>query len=297
MTAFVTNAKATLTATVHRSTTCRTSNRYFAMLVADIAKKGAANRTRPRIAHASAGARMNMNDHAMGHRSESPGQTHFDKGLLHGFIVFDVGSDVPRLSRDRGSMGMERKCGRCRTVRSDFKEVVDPDLGVMFDSVCRGCRAAEPKRKPVKPRPKPALKPESADIRSQRAKVPLKEAREALQAYKLGDVRDPVSLITGPCHFTGIAPAMCLDLLDRRGRADDGNVVPCGYYVRAARGKLGASEFVALCTAISDGTEQTVAQARESLAMSARYDAAGGRMFMDMCKACRSKTTASRHPR
>lgn len=187
---------------------------------------------------------------------------------------------------------MERACRRCQTVRSDFKKVVDPDLGAMFDSVCSACRALEPKRARAKKTAKPVLKP-AAPCAAKRVQVPPKEAREALKAYKLGDVRDPVSLITGPCYFTGIAPAMCLDLLDRRGRSDDGNVVPCGYYVRAARGKLGPTEFVELCTAIAEGREQTPAQVRESMAMSARYDAAGGCMFMDMCRAaCRSLTTA-----
>lgn len=186
---------------------------------------------------------------------------------------------------------MERTCRRCQTVRSDFKKVVDPDLGVMFDSVCGACRASEPKPVRAKKAAKPVL-PASAVPIKRAARVPPKEAREALKAYKLGDVRDPISLITGPCYFTGIAPAMCLDLLDRRGRADDGNVVPCGYYVRAARGRLGPAEFVELCTAIAEGHKQTPAQVRQSMAMSARYDAAGGCMFMDMCRACRSSTTA-----
>lgn len=182
---------------------------------------------------------------------------------------------------------MERKCTRCKTVRSDFKKVIDPDLGVLLDSVCRACRASEPKRKPTKTVKKIVLKPDITMPYNRTVKVPTKEAREALMAYKLGDVRDPISLITGPCYFTGFAPAMCLDLLDRRGRADDGNVVPCGYYVRAARGKLNASDFVELCTAIADNKVQTVEQIRESMAISARYDAAGGCMFMDMCQACR----------
>jgi hypothetical protein len=188
---------------------------------------------------------------------------------------------------------MERTCRRCQSVRSDFKKIVDPDLGIMFDSVCGACRASEPKPARAKKTAKPALRPASdVPVPKQATKVPPKEAREALKAYKLGDVRDPMSLITGPCHFTGIAPAMCLDLLDRRGRADDGNVVPCGYYVRAARGRLGPKEFVELCTAIAEGREQTPAQVRESMAMSARYDAAGGCMFMDMCKACRKLAEA-----
>jgi hypothetical protein len=187
---------------------------------------------------------------------------------------------------------MERTCTRCQTVRSDFKKVVDPNLGVLLDSVCRACRASEPKRKAAKAGPKKIPQPESVNASKRATKVCTKDARAALKAYKLGDVGDPVSLITGPCHFTGVAPAMCLDLLDRRGRADDGNVVPCGYYVRAARGKLGASEFVALCTAIADNAVQTPAQAREAMAMSARYDAAGGCMFVDMCRACRKLAEA-----
>lgn len=190
---------------------------------------------------------------------------------------------------------MERTCKRCQSSTSDFKKVVDPDLGVLSDSICRACRSAEPKPKKAAPKKTTVLKTgPSPDAVRRSPKVPPKEAREALKAYKLGDVSDPISLITGPCHFTGVAPAMCLDLLDRRGRADDGNVVPCGYYVRAARGRLSPTEFVALCTAIAEGREQTPAQVRESMAMSARYDAAGGSMFLEMCRACRSSTTAPR---
>jgi hypothetical protein len=293
MTAFVANAQATHTATVHRSTTCRTSKRYLAMLVAEIARNGDAKRTCPRNAHANAGTSMNRNDHAIGHRAASAGQTHLDNGFFHGFIPFADTFSADGLSRGLRTAAMERTCKRCRADTADFKKVVDPDLGVLSDSICRACRSAEPKpkksvpKKKVSATPVVAASPPVAAAPSRPAvKVPPKEAREALKAYKLGDVRDPISLITGPCHFTGVAPAMCLDLLDRRGRADDGNVVPCGYYVRAARGRLSAAEFVDLCTAIADSREQTPAQVRESMAMSARYDAAGGCMFMDMCRAC-----------
>lgn len=183
---------------------------------------------------------------------------------------------------------MERTCSRCQQVRANFKKIVDADSRVLFDSVCKACRAAEPKAKRQKRVPKTVPLPQARAAGTAGAKVPVKEARDALKHYKLGDVRDPVALITGPCHFTGVCPAMCLDLLDRKGRADDGNVVPCEFYVRAARGQLRASEFVALCVAIADGAEQSAAGIKESMAMSARFDAAGGTHFMDMCKACRS---------
>lgn len=219
-----------------------------------------------------------------------------DRGFFHGFILFADASSFGGLSRGHRTAAMERTCKRCQAETADFKKVVDPDLGVLSDSICRACRSAEPKPKKAAPKKKAlpvvASPPVAAVPVRPAVKVPPKEAREALKAYKLGDVRDPISLITGPCHFTGVAPAMCLDLLDRRGRADDGNVVPCGYYVRAARGRLGAAEFVDLCTAISEGREQTPAQVRESMAMSARYDAAGGCMFMDMCRACRKLAEA-----
>lgn len=188
---------------------------------------------------------------------------------------------------------MERTCGRCRTRSVDFKKIVDPQLGVLEDSICRACRTAEPRVKRPKKSRLRALQPARETTERARPGVLASEAREALQSYVLGDVRDPVDLITRPCHFSGGGAAMCLDLLDRRGRADDGNVIPCGFYVRAARGDLRPEDFIARCVAIAEGRTQTPAQAKQSMAMSARYDAVGGVMFEEMCRAVSARQCKS----
>jgi hypothetical protein len=185
---------------------------------------------------------------------------------------------------------MERRCRACGERTADFATFRDESGALFGESTCRACKRVQPKaaraaRAPKAPRAAPSA-PSAAKVNGKL----LTAAKAALAEYELEDVANPVALIASPCHFTGVGPAMCLDLLDRRGRAVDGNVVACGYYVRAARGGMRAVDFQELCREVSAGTALTPARAKEAMAMSQRYDKAGGSMFGRMCDA-----VAARH--
>ncbi len=174
-----------------------------------------------------------------------------------------------------------RRCRTCRDTKPPDAFSTFSDGGVTYvESVCKECAVPFPaKPKAAKARrelaPAVALPPETFKLtRAQRA-----ECKELLKEYPTLDVDNPVHLISSACVYTGVRPAMCLDMSDRR------NPVPCMREVRAAKGALNARAFVELCRSVASGARVTPSTARRALALAARYDAAGGRDFAAMCAA------------
>lgn len=185
---------------------------------------------------------------------------------------------------------MERRCRSCGELKGvgDYAAFVDAYGMALTESVCKGCKKSEPKPKKGKSKKAVALKPELPELPKQTYRLTpaqREECKELLKAYKMDVDGDPVALISSACVFTGVRPAMCLDLRDHRRAARGDNVIPCTYHVRAARGGMKVDDFVRLCRSVADKEYLDAKRAREAMAMSARYAAAGGTMFGDMCRA------------
>jgi hypothetical protein len=188
---------------------------------------------------------------------------------------------------------MERRCRSCGDPKgaADYASFVDAYGMTLTESVCNACKKNE--QKPKAPKTSKAartvvLKPELKELpRATYRLTPAQreECKELLKAYKMDIDGDPVALISSACVFTGVRPAMCLDLQDHRRPARGDNVIPCAYHVRAARGAMKADDFVRLCRGVAEKHVLDARRAREALAMSARYAAAGGSMFGEMCMA------------
>lgn len=186
---------------------------------------------------------------------------------------------------------MEWRCKGCgeRKAAAEFASFVDCEGSTLTDSVCRGCRKAEPRARKAAVTKAVALKPDG------RAELPRQihrltsaqraECKELLRGYEIDVDGDPVALISSACVFTGVRPAMALDLRDARRAARGDNVIPCTRYVRAARGGMKADDFVRLCRSLAEKDALDAKRARDALGMSARYAAAGGTMFGEMCAA------------
>ena len=185
---------------------------------------------------------------------------------------------------------MERRCRSCGELKSaaDYASFVDAYGMALTESVCKGCKKSEPKPKKGCAKKAVALKPEIPELPKQTFRLTpaqREECKELLKSYNIDIDGDPVALISSACVFTGVRPAMCLDLRDHRRAARGDNVIPCTYHVRAARGGMKADDFVRLCRSVADKDVLDAKRAREAMAMSARYAAAGGTMFGDMCAA------------
>lgn len=185
---------------------------------------------------------------------------------------------------------MERRCRSCGELKgaADYASFVDSYGMALTESVCKACKKNEPKPKKGPAKKAVALQPELPELPRQTYRLtPAQrdECKELLKSYKIDIDGDPVALISSACVFTGVRPAMCLDLLDHRRAARGDNVIPCAYHVRAARGAMKADDFVRLCRGVAEKHVLDARRAREALAMSARYAAAGGSMFGEMCLA------------
>lgn len=191
---------------------------------------------------------------------------------------------------------MERRCRTCGESKplDGFASFVDADGMLLTESVCTACKPREPKKRVKKvcapkvcsPRVPACIPRETSSFRLTPAQRD--ECKALLRDYRIDVDVDPVNLISSACVFTGVRPAMCLDLLDHKRAARGDNVVPCTYHVRAARGGMKSDEFVRLCRSIVDKDVLDARSARAALAMAARYDAAGGAMFKAMCAAVSS---------
>jgi len=179
----------------------------------------------------------------------------------------------------------DRHCRVCRERRpvNDFGTAVDAAGAQLIDSVCKACTPVRQARGPLATSarsPRPGGLPAETRRLTMRARL---ECKKALLEYRNLDVQNPVELISGPCMFTGVEPAMCLMLVDPRQPPTDGNVVPCAREVRASRGSLSCAVFVAVCKAAVSESPQDPTTALAAHAMAARYDAAGGHDFRAMC--------------